>query len=150
MKRILVLSLLCAVPCIAHAADTMCVKPTTTVVVLDPAINGTALSSNATGKTWSTEFSYGIISGVGACYSNVCSSQGCIAANQTMSPYTNSGSYCYCKLLKPIESRWVYSGNATLSAGAGACSSSCAGYCASNASSAAALRRGMFGSIILP
>ena len=143
MNKIIVLFLTLA-PIVCYAADTMCVKPTTTVVVLDPNINGTALASNATGKTWSTKFSYGVISGVGGCYDDVGSTQGVVASDQTnITPYT-TGAYCYCKMLRPIESPWVYSGYSSFNSD---CASYCAFYCSSKAASAVALRAGLFGNI---
>jgi len=143
MNKIIVLFLTLA-PIVCYAADTMCVKPTTTVVVLDPAINGTALANNATGKTWSTQFPYGIISGIGGCYNNVGSTQGGVASNQTnITPYSTGG-LCYCKMLRPIESPWVFSGVGNNNT---SCLTDCARVCSSNAASAVALRRGLFGNI---
>jgi len=138
MNKIIVLFLTLA-PIVCYAADTMCVKPTTTVVVLDPNINGTALANNNTGKTWSTQFPYGIISGVGGCYTN----GNAVVSDQTnITPYS-SGLHCYCKMLRPIESLWVYAGYSN------GCPSVCASMCSSNAASAVALRNGLFGKVIL-
>jgi hypothetical protein len=147
MNKIIVLFLTLA-PIVCYAADTMCVKPTTTVVVLDPNINGTALANNDTGKTWSTRFPYGIISGVGGCYANVGSStQGVVASDQTnITPYS-TGNVCYCKMLRPIESPWVCSDeepyNSTVK-----CAGNCASYCSSRAASVVAVRVGMFGNVV--
>ena len=144
MNKIIVLFLTLA-PIVCYAADTMCVKPTTTVVVLDPNINGTALASNATGKTWSTKFSYGIISGVGGCYNNVGAVQGGVASDQTnITPYTG-GTHCYCKMLRPIESPWVFSGYSD--SPSYNCTPNCASRCSSLAASAVALRAGLFRNI---
>lgn len=145
MKHILI-TLLCMIPFIANGADTMCVKPTTTVVVLDPAINGTVLSYENTHKTWSTQFSYGVISGVGACSGTVNPATGNVSPNQnTLSPYTTTGAlyYCNCKMLHPIESVWI-----AISERNGSCSTICANRCASSAATDAAFRGGMFGNVI--
>lgn len=143
MNKIIVLFLTLA-PIVCYAADTMCVKPTTTVVVLDPNINGTALASNATGKTWSTQFPYGIISGIGGCSNESPNVQGAVASDQNITPYTG-GTYCYCKMLRPIESAWVFSG---LSTGY-TCANSCTRYgCSALSTSSVALRAGLFGNII--
>ncbi len=142
MNKIIVLFLTLA-PIVCYAADTMCVKPTTTVVVLDPSIRGTALANNATGKTWSTQFPYGIISGIGGCYSNVGTTQGEVASDQTnITPYS-TGTHCYCKMLRPIESPWVFSVSNDN------CATHCPLYCSSNAATMVAVRRGLFGNIIL-
>ena len=130
-------------PIFAHA-ENMCVKNGSIMVVLDPQINGTALANNKTGKTWSTKFSYGVISGVGGCYTNVGSTHGVVASDQTnITPYS-TGPYCYCKMLRPIESPWVYGGSYV----ANDCATYCASYCASNAASVVALRAGLFGNVI--
>ena len=140
MKKIIIL-IATFLPIFAHA-ENMCVKDGSVMIVLDSQINGTALSSNATGKTWSTQFSYGIISGIGACSSEAGSTQGEVASNQNITPYT-SGRYCYCKMLRPVESVWVhcsYDGNG--------CVSNCASECASYAASSAALRIGLFSNLV--
>ena len=142
MNKIIVLFLTLA-PIVCYAADTMCVKPTTTVVVLDPNINGTALANNATGKTWSTQFPYGVVSGVGGCSTNAAATPSAIASNQTnITPYTG-GTYCYCKMLRPIESPWVYSGKSH-----NGCATICASYCSSQVASAVALRANLFSNVI--
>ncbi|MBO7508885.1 MAG: hypothetical protein J6T57_01225 [Alphaproteobacteria bacterium] len=139
MKKIII-TLLIIAPAVANAAN-MCIKNDAVMVVLDPQINGTALSNNATGKTWSTRFSYGVISGIGGCYSASGGTQGDVASDQVnVTPYS-TGNFCYCKMLKPVESAWVYFGTPYN------CVSNCAGNCSSGAASAVALRSGLFGSV---
>jgi len=141
MKKIIIL-IATLLPIFAHA-ENMCVKNGSVMVVLDPQIGGTALANNATGKTWSTKFSYGIISGIGGCSTNAAATPGAVASNQTnITPYS-TGAYCYCKMLRPIESPWVFSGNSH-----NGCATICASYCSSNAASAVALRASMFGNVI--
>ena len=137
--KIMLLTLLCIQS--SYAAN-MCVKDDAVMVVLDPQIGGTALSNNATGKTWSTKFSYGVVSGIGGCYSAVGTTQGQVATNQVdITPYS-SGTYCYCKMLRPISSPWVYSGyNGNLNY----CASLCASYCSSYVGTVVAVRLGLFG-----
>ena len=143
MKKILSLFAMIFLPCVSHAAN-MCIKNDAVMVVLDPQVGGTALANNNTGKTWSTKFSYGVISGIGGCYNNVGSTQGGVASDQTnITPYTG-GTYCYCKMLRPIESPWVYSGSSYSGSN---CATNCASYCSSSAASAVALRAGLFGNI---
>ena len=141
--RKIVIALITLLPIVAYG-DNMCVKDGSVLVVLDPQINGTALSNNQTGKTWSTRFSYGIISGIGGCYNDVGSTQGVVASDQAnITPYT-TGSYCYCKMLKPVESAWVY--NVSFYS-VGYCASGCASSCSSNTASAVVVRAGLFGNI---
>lgn len=136
-----ILFIMAFLPIFAHA-ENMCVKNGSIMVVLDPQIGGTALANNATGKTWSTKFRYGVISGIGACSEEVGTVQGAVASDQNISPYS-TGRYCYCKMLRPIESAWVYSGIYSVS-----CASRCASDCVNAASSAVALRAGLFGNVI--
>ena len=143
MKRIIVV-LGMILPVAVNAAN-MCIKDDAVMIVLDPQVAGTALSNNSKGKTWSTRFSYGIISGIGGCYSNVGSTQGVVASDQVnITPYTTQGGYCYCKMLKPVESAWVYSGYTDGSN----CANNCASRCSSYAASGVALRGGLFGNIV--
>lgn len=131
------------VPVVAHAAN-MCIKNDAVMIVLDPHVSGSLNGYDNTGQTWSTKFSYGIISGIGGCYSNLGATQGGVASDQNISPYT-TGTHCYCKMLKPAESAWVYSGNYL--AGSYQCPTNCSKYCATNAASAFALRVGLFSTV---
>lgn len=136
------------VVCDANSAN-MCIKDDVVAVVLDPLINGSSSSYVADTKSWSVSFSYGTISGIGGCYSNACGSlsAGCVATNQNISQYT-SGQYCYCKTLRPVPSKWAYSGSGwSASSGPAQCNSNCASTCANSARSSNVVRRGMFGSI---
>ena len=144
MKKI-VITLITLLPIVAYG-DNMCVKDGSILVVLDPQIAGTALSNNQEGKTWSTQFSYGVVSGIGGCYNDVGSTTGGVASDQVnITPYT-TGSYCYCKMLKPVESAWVYSGLSNYYTSR--CADNCASTCSSSTAGAAvALRAGMFGNI---
>jgi len=145
MKKIIIL-IATFLPILAHG-ENMCVKNGSVMVVLDPQINGTALANNATGQTWSTKFSYGVISGIGGCYTNVGAVTGVVASDQTnITPYS-TGNVCYCKMLRPIESPWVCSDeepyNSTVK-----CAGNCASYCSSRAASVVAVRVGMFGNVV--
>lgn len=138
--RKIIITLLMFVPVMAHAAN-MCIKNDAVMVVLDPQVGGSLNGYSNTGKTWSTKFSYGIISGIGGCYSNVGATQGGVASDQNITPYT-TGTHCYCKMLKPAESAWVHSGYVN-----SACANRCADYCAGYAGSAVALRVGLFSTV---
>ena len=141
MKKIIIL-LVAFLPILAHG-ENMCVKNGSVMVVLDPQIGGTVLTSEETGKTWSTQFPYGVVSGVGGCSTNAAATPSAIASNQTnITPYTG-GTYCYCKMLRPIESPWVYSGKSH-----NGCATICASYCSSQVASAVALRANLFSNVI--
>ena len=145
MKYIFI-TFLCMLPFVANGADTMCVKPTTTVVVLDPSIDGTELSSNVTGKTWSTQFSYGVISGIGGCTEDAggCNKVGCASTQQENITVYSTGSRCFCKMLRPIESKWIYRSYP----GANNCPGKCASLCATAAGNEPLLRTGFITNII--
>ncbi len=123
----------------------MCVQDDATMIVLDPVINGKSNGSTGTGKTWSTKFSYGIISGIAACAAD-CKTGGCVATNQNMNVYS-TGVYCYCKMLRPALSRWVYSGYMAPGNVSDHCTENCASPCASHAASMVPLRRGLYRSV---
>ena len=131
----------------AFAAD-LCIKNDAMVVAMNPFYAGTANGYDSVSKTWSTRFSYGTISGIAACATD-CTTTGCVATNQNMNMYS-TGASCYCKMLRPVESRWVFSGISTYYYGPSndGCTPNCASNCASNAASASALRRGLFGNVI--
>ena len=142
----LILALSASVFCINAMGANMCIKDDVVMVILDPVVNGSSLSSNATGKTWSTSFNYGVISGIGGCGTAPSPvSAGVLAPNQSAISPTSTGTYCYCKMLRPIPSQWVFSGG--ISANANTCASSCASNCASYVGSKDALRRGLFSSV---
>ena len=127
----------------AFAAD-LCVRNDAMVVAMDPLFNGTVASYDNTTKVWSTRFSYGTISGIGACADDCRPTQGCVATNQNMNVYS-VGNACYCKMLRPAPSRWVFSGVGYN--GPTQCATDCASRCASNVASSVPLRRGLFRSI---
>ncbi len=131
----------------AFAAD-LCVRNDAMVVAMNPDINGTINDYYETGvKTWSTKFSYGIISGIAACATD-CTTTGCIATNQNISA-ASTGAYCYCKMLKPVLSHWLhgsryYPGYSTDSNG---CANKCAFNCAYNSANSPQFRRALFQSV---
>lgn len=145
MKKIIIL-IIAFLPILAHA-ENMCVKNGSIMVVLDPQINGTALTSDATGKTWSTQFPYGVISGIGGCSSvGVCTTAGCIPQNQNITPY-QEGNFCYCKMLRPIESVFVWT-YYTAGNGEPSCKTNCAAGCAEYAAKNVIFRTSLFGNVI--
>ena len=107
----LILALSASVFCINAMGANMCIKDDVVMVILDPVVAGSSLSSNATGKTWSTSFNYGVISGIGGCGAAPSPvSAGTPAPDQSVLSPTSTGTYCYCKMLHPMPSQWVYSG----------------------------------------
>ncbi|MBP5485778.1 MAG: hypothetical protein J6Y07_03675 [Alphaproteobacteria bacterium] len=145
MKRIIIL-LFMILPIIAYG-ENMCVKDGSIMVVLDPQISGTGLSSDATNNTWSTQFSYGIVSGISicsyACGQNTSSAPGVVPTSQDCLMNQTQKTYCFCKMLHPVESIWIgngYPGNS--------CSSGCAQKCSNNLGSNLGLRTAIFGNLV--
>lgn len=139
MKKI-VITLITLLPIVAYG-DNMCVKDGSVLVVLDPLIGGTGLEYSD--RNWSVQFSYGVVSGIsgrGTPRSNV----GTLASDQVApnNPLFGAG-YCYCKMLRPVESLWVSSGAATY----GISLPDCANNCKSSVASNATMRISMFGNI---
>ena len=142
----LILALSASVFCINAMGANMCIKDDAVMVILDPVVAGSSLSSNATGKTWSTSFNYGVISGIGGCGAAPSPvSAGTPAPDQSVLSPTSTGTYCYCKMLRPIPSQWVYVGYRSNSDAN--CASNCASLCASRVGSMDAVRQGMFSSV---
>ena len=153
MQRICIGFLFCIMIITNAIAADLCVRNDAMFVALSPDSGGTAQSSNATGlKTWSTRFNYGIISGIAACYGSVAcenggSNAGCIATNQNLSSF-GAGGKCYCKMLKPALSMWVYyMWRGDGGGGESVCPGSCASWCASGVATSLPLRQGLFGSV---
>ena len=155
--RIIFLSLLIFCGVTPIMAANMCVKNDVVMVVLDPEVSGTKGAINSADKTWSVSFSYGVISGIGGCYSTVlCDTEtaGCIANDQSvLSPYNSGGTdkYCYCKMLRPVVSKWVFEAAHGAYANSGGCKD-CANYCGQIIAlvNGATLRRALFSTAGVP
>ena len=127
----------------AFAESGICVKPTTSMIVLDPNVNGSGSSNNAATKTWSVTFTYGVVSGIAGCIDTTDTATVPGDEVQSTLSTTTTGGRCYCKMLYPVSSRWVFAYNA---------SAYCAQYCTSNCSAEYTLknqtfRQNLFGSI---
>ena len=137
MKKIFLFFII--LPCVANAAN-MCVKDDAMVIVLDPQIGGTALSSDASTKTWTAKFPYGVVSGIAGCFDDAGSTLGMVASDQTNINTSSVGAYCYCKMLRPFVSPWIFASCTRKDM----CAGGCAGYCLKNLSSAVEFRAGLF------
>ena len=111
MKKILLVMFIFFTPWALYAAN-LCVNDDAFMVVLDPAISGTFTSFDTTSKEWVVTFPYGQVSGIAAC-SNVVPTDaaiGPISNDPAITPASNTGNYCYYKMLRPVESSWVSAG----------------------------------------
>ena len=137
MKKI-VITLITLLPIVAYG-DNMCVKDGSVLVVLDPLIGGTGLEYSD--RNWSVQFSYGVVSGIsGRAYPNT--TIGTLASNQETPNNPLNNGYCYCKMLRPVESLWVQ-----CTGGYGIALSDCANNCKNCVASNATMRISMFGNI---
>ena len=112
MKKLLLIMFVFLTPLALYAAN-VCVNDDAFMVVLDPAITGTFKSVDTTSKAWAVTFSYGTVSGIAAC-SNVVPTDtaiGPISNDPAITPASNTGHYCYYKMLRPVESLWVSAGS---------------------------------------
>lgn len=120
MKKIFIVFLILI--CGPVFATSMCVNDDTVAVVFDASINGTGGSGSADGS-WYTIFSYGRVYGVSACVSQT---YGTVVDEITdngaiITGGEANGGICYCKMLHPAVSAWVYRNSI-----GGRCSSECA------------------------
>lgn len=137
-------------------AASMCVKNDTLLVVLDPNIAATSTSYDNDEKTWSATFSFGTISGIAGCAkaSNVGGTTSTGSPSNPQSGISTTGTQVNgvmfaCKMLLPVESKWInavyYSGTTSDPA----CSTYAARKCASVMSqTSTTIRAGIFGNVI--
>ena len=138
MKKVMMI--ICAMMAIPSSyASTMCVANDTVAVVLDPSINGTDYTYDATNMKWTTMFDYGNISGDALCSTT----SGSYATTGTPNE-SGGGQYCWCRASHPVASLWVFYHDYGSSDG---CAANCALYCAAYVRDGAAFRAGMFGSV---
>ena len=160
MKKILFVLLMMIIPCVGGAL-TMCVRDSSLVVSLDQSIGGSTSGHNAAEMLWWAEFSYGRIYGEATCLSEaeggkpsgsmgvitnvdgVKLSQDLPAGLKNKDADGNDRGYCWCRMMHPAYSRWVF----YYSSSASNCASYCASSCGRSAQNHAALRSGLFGSV---
>ena len=142
--NILLIAFIMTTPCMAWAAASMCVKPGALTMMLDPRVNG---NGSYSGKTWRVSFPYGQISGIAGCYNTNSNWQ----SPEVQSSITTSttGEYCYCKMLHPLESKWIFISQKSQSL----CTTYAGFYCAIEAigaSNTISHRQTLFNNIELP
>ena len=106
-----------------------------TSIILDPSVDGTGYSNNATNATWSVTFANnangGTVSGIASCNSL----SGTYATaypeyNNQITQGETSGANCWCRMTSPVRSAWVFE---ELDDSVSKCSGLCAFRCARNA-----------------
>lgn len=150
LKKLCLWAGVCAVvvPMVAQAT-TMCATDDTIAVVLDPMINGSTTAYNADLFEWSTTFSYGTVFGIATCVDTAGSSNQVVAELKSSDGTVatggeRSGRYCWCQMIHPARSRWVFRnayGSVDL------CGSYCADHCGGYVRGYSGFRSAVFGSL---
>ena len=131
-KHLIIAGIICAASIPPAYAVTKCVK-------LTPSTLCTTSSSN--GSNWYATCGGIAIQGVAFCGSLDGGPVGATTETVTTSSISDNNKYCWCKMVSPAVSRWVYSRAYAL---AGECASDCAYVCASNAQYRSNFRSGLY------
>ena len=129
-KHLIIAGIICAASIPPAYAVTKCVKLTSSTTCTSPSGNG---------SNWSVTCGGIEIQGVAFCGSQDGGTMGAISENVTTS--TDDNKCCWCKMVSPAVSSWVFSHSST---SAGNCTKNCAYNCAYYARSYAAFRPGLF------
>ncbi len=131
-KHLIIAGIICAASIPSAYAVTKCVKLTSST---------TCTTSSGNGSNWSATCGGIEIQGVAFCGSQDGGSIGATTETVTTSSNSDNNKYCWCKMVSPAVSSWVFSYSYPY---AGTCATSCAGYCASRAQLASVFRSGLF------
>ena len=132
-KHLIIAGIICAASIPPAYAVTKCVKLTSSTTCNPGSNNGVA--------DWSATCGGIAIQGVAFCGSQDGGSVGTKSENVTTSSTSDDNKYCWCKMVSPAVSRWVFF-NARTSAGI--CLNSCANGCAFIAQVDASFRSVLF------
>lgn len=119
--------------CVALNSNTTCTSSST------QCLNHTDWAATCTTNGVSTP-----ISGIGICSSTEGASQYATATELDTSYTDDDNKYCWCRMISPAVSRWVFNSSNT---SAGSCAQMCAYRCAYHVHSNAACRSALFGSL---
>ena len=131
-KHLIIAGIICAASIPPAYAVTKCVK-------LTPSTTCTTSSGN--GSNWSATCGGIEIQGVAFCGSQNGGSIGATTENVTASSTSNNNKYCWCKMVSPAVSSWVFYYSR---ASAGDCAFYCANNCARGAYGISAFRTPLF------
>ena len=133
-KHLIIAGIICAASIPPAYAVTKCVK-------LTPSTTCTSYSGAAGQSNWSATCGGIEIQGVAFCSSQDGGSIGATSETVTTSSTSDYNKYCWCKMVSPAVSSWVFDGSRP---SAGSCAYACAGSCASTARTFASFRSGLF------
>ena len=131
-KHLIIAGIICAASIPPTYAVTKCVK-------LTPSTTCTTFSGN--GSNWSTTCGGIAIQGVTLCGSQDGGSPGKTSETVTTSSTSDNNKYCWCKMVSPAVSSWVFLISNT---SAGDCAYACATNCAISAQHSSAFRSALF------
>ena len=132
-KHLIIAGIICVASIPSAYAVTKCVKLTSSTTCTGPSGNGSNWSATCGGIE---------IQGVAFCGSQNGVLAGTKSENVTTSSTSDNNKYCWCKMVSPAVSRWVFYPADTLLAGY--CTHSCAYLCATGAQGNSALRSALF------
>ena len=133
-KHLIIAGIICAASIPPVYAVTKCVKLTSSTTCTS--------SSGAFGQSnWSATCGGVSVSGVAFCGSQKGSSAGVKSKTVTTSLTSDDNRYCWCKMVSPAVSSWVF---ADSEASAGNCAADCAYNCATRAQYNSAFRAALF------
>ena len=136
-KHLLIAGLICVATIPPTFAVTKCVK-------LNSSTTCTSRSGAFGQSNWSATCGGVSIQGVAFCGSQNGGSAGATTDAVTTSSTSDNNKYCWCKMVSPAVSSWVFNVSAE---SADACAYLCAYNCAGRAQSDASFRSGLFGSL---
>ena len=131
-KHLIIAGLICVTTIPPAYAVTKCVK-------LTPSTTCTTYSGG--GANWSATCGDIEIQGVAFCGQQDGGSRGATSEFVMPSAAVNSNQYCWCKMVSPAVSSWVFSGSRP---SGGSCMTNCAHDCAYSACSFSDFRSGLF------
>ena len=133
-KHLIIAGIICAASIPPAAAVTKC-------VALNSSTTCTSSSGVVGQSNWSATCGGIAIQGVAFCGSQDGGSAGTKSKNVTTSSASDNNKYCWCKMVSPAVSSWVFSYSPK---SAGICADNCAYSCASNARGNSAWRSALF------
>ena len=131
-KHLIIAGIICVASIPSAYAVTKCVKLTSSTTC-------TTFSGN--GSNWSATCGGIEIQGVAFCGSRKGGSMGATTESVTISSTSDNNKYCWCKMVSPAVSPWVFGTPLT---SAGLCADNCADQCAFRARYSTAFRSGLF------
>ena len=131
-KHLIIAGIICAASIPPAYAVTKCVKLTSST---------TCTTSSGNGSNWSATCGGIAIQGVAFCGSQKGGAMGTKSENVTTSSTSDDNKYCWCKMVSPAVSSWVFN---TTNSSAGSCANYCASHCASNAQYRSDFRSALF------